>query len=102
MRISEPTHAGSSETASLVKDIENMAELLGRGLYRGLLRDLARVWNPGEIQDVSLRQRVLKHMRSAQRGLRRLEAALDRVGLEALVPILKSNQLTSIERVDNL
>jgi hypothetical protein len=79
-----------------------MAELLGRGLYRGLLRDLARVWNPREIQDVSLQQRVLEHMRSAERGLRRLEAAVDKLGPGALVPVLKANRLTSIERVDNL
>lgn len=79
-----------------------MAELLGRGLYRGLLRDLARVWSPREIQAVSLQQRVLEHMRSAERGLKRLEAALDKFGPEALVPVLKANRLTSIERVDNL
>jgi len=89
-----------------VKEIESMAELLGRGLYRGLyrglLRDVARVWNPREIQDVSLQQRVFEHMRSAERGLRHLEAALDKVAPEALVPILKANRLASIERVDNL
>jgi hypothetical protein len=96
------TQAGGSQTASLVREIESMAELLGRGLYRGLLRDMARIWNPREIRDVSLQQRVLEHMRSAERGLRRLEAALDKVGPEALVPVLKANQLTSIERVDNL
>lgn len=96
------THDGRSKTASLTKEIESMAEPLGRGLYRGLLRDLARVWNPSEIQDVSLQQRVLEHMRSAERGLKRLEAALDKVGPEALVCVLKANQLTTIERVDNL
>ena len=35
-----------------------MAEQLGRGLYRGLLRDRARVWNPREIQDISLLQKA--------------------------------------------
>src|SRR5215472_7665201 len=40
------THDGGSKAASLAKEIESMAVLLGRGLYRGLLRDLARVWNP--------------------------------------------------------
>lgn len=93
---------GSSDATALVKEIEAMAELLGRGLYRGLLRDLARVWNPREIQDASLLQKVLEHMRSAERGLRRLEAALDKVGPEALVPVLKEHRLTSIERVENL
>jgi len=90
------------EAAALAKAIEGMAELLGRGLYRGLLRDLARVWNPREIQEIALLQRVLEHMRSAERGLRRVEAALDKTGSGALVPILKTIGVTSLERVDNL
>jgi hypothetical protein len=94
--------AAAATQSSLTAEIESKAEQLGRGLYRGLLRDLARVWSPREIQDVLLQQRVLEHMRSAERGLKRLEAALDKVGPEALVPVLKANQLTSIERVDNL
>ena len=39
-------------------------------------------------------------MRSAEHGLRRLEAALDKLGPEALIPVLKQHRLTSIERVD--
>jgi hypothetical protein len=85
-----------------VAEIEAMADQLGRGLYRGLLRDLARVWSPREIEDVSVQQRVLEHMRSAERGLRRLQAALDKTGSEALLPVLKALRLTSIERVENL
>lgn len=94
--------ADGSRAAVLAKEIERMAELLGRGLYRGLLRDLARVWNPREIQDVSLLERVLEHMRSAERGLRRVETALGKTGPEVLVPILKAIGLNSLERVDNL
>ena len=90
------------QQSSVIGEIEGMAEQLGRGLYRGLLRDLARVWNPRQIQDISLQQRVLEHMRSAERGLRRLEAALDKLGPEALIPVLKQHRLTSIERIDNL
>jgi hypothetical protein len=95
-------HGGGSEAAALAKAVESMAEQLGRGLYRGLLRDLARVWSPQEIQEISLLQKVLEHMRSAERGLRRMEVALDRTGPEALVPILRTIGLTSLERVDNL
>jgi hypothetical protein len=91
-----------SQRATVVVEIEAMADQLGRGLYRGLLRDLARVWNPREIEDVSVQQRVLEHMRSAERGLRRLEAALDKTGSEALISVLKALRLSSIERVENL
>lgn len=91
-----------SQRAAVVAEIEALADQLGRGLYRGLLRDLARVWNPREIEDVSVQQRVLEHMRSAERGLRRLEAALDKTGPEALVPVLKALRVSSIERVESL
>jgi hypothetical protein len=105
---SHPSTAGTkspkaiSRGAAVVAEIEAMADQLGRGLYRGLLRDLARVWNPREIGDVSVQQRVLEHMRSAERGLRRLEAALDKTGPEALVPVLKALRVSSIERVETL
>src|SRR6185312_15968436 len=42
-----------SQSKSLNAEIEAMADPLGRGLYRGILRDLARVWNPREIQDAA-------------------------------------------------
>lgn len=107
VRSNSPTNgAGTidtrSQAAPVVAEIEDMAERLGRGLYRGLLRDLAKVWNPREIEDASLQRRVLEHMCSAERGLRRLEAALDKTGPESLIPILRAIGLTSIERVDNL
>ena len=89
-------------SAPVVAEIEAMAEQLGRGLYRGLLRDLARVWNPREIEDPSVAQTVLEHMRSAERGLRRLETALDKTGPEALTPVLKALGLRSIEHVGSL
>ena len=41
-------------------------------------------------------------MEAAERGFRRLDAALDRIGPEALTQILSSLKLQSIDRVDNL
>jgi len=41
-------------------------------------------------------------MQAAERGFRRLDAALERVGPEALTEILRSQKLWSIDRVDNL
>jgi hypothetical protein len=93
----------SAEDANaLVRQILQMAEPLGWRLYRGLLRTGARVWNPNEIRDANVLRKVLAHMQSAERGLRRLEAALNRVGPEALVPILRSLRLNSLAHVDNL
>jgi len=93
----------SAEDASaLVRQIEAMAEPLGWRLYRGLLRTGARVWNPAEIRDADVLRKVLAQMQSAERGLRRLEAALDRAGPETLVPILRSLQLSSLHQVDSI
>jgi hypothetical protein len=94
--------AANSQTEAIIREIEAMAEALGRGLYRGVLRDIANVWNPRDIQDGLVQQKVLGHMRAGERGLRRLEAALDKAGPEKLIPILKSLGLNSLERVDTL
>jgi hypothetical protein len=91
-----------AQASSVVAEIEALAEPLGRGLYRGILRNLARVWNPNEIEDVSVQQRVLEQMRCADRGLLRLKAALEKTGPRALTPILQSLGVASLERVDNL
>jgi hypothetical protein len=103
---SKVTPQGRGTTAedanNLVHAIEAMAEPLGRRLYRGLLRAGARAWNPTEIHDVNVLRKVLAQMQSAERGLRRLEAAVDRVGPEALVPVLHSLRLNSLHQVDSL
>src|SRR5579872_4420389 len=82
--------AAHSQPGSLVPEIEAMAKQLGRRLYHGILRDMDRVWSPREIADISVRQRVLEHMRSAARGLRRLELGVEKAGREPLAQILDS------------
>ena len=64
------------ERADIVRQIEAMAEPLGRGLYRGLLKTVARVWNPSQIKDATLLQKVLADMQTADRELHRLAAAV--------------------------
>ncbi|MFZ0308312.1 MAG: AAA family ATPase [Candidatus Sulfotelmatobacter sp.] len=93
----------STEDANaLVRQIREMAEPLGWRLYRGLLRTGARVWDPTQIRDANVLRKVLAQMQSAGRGLRRLEAALNKVGPEALIPILRSLRLNSLAQVNNL
>jgi hypothetical protein len=60
--------AVANQTEAIIRKIEAMAEPLGRGLYRGVLRDIAKVWNPRDIQDGLVQQKVLDHMRAAERG----------------------------------
>jgi hypothetical protein len=86
----------------LVREIEQMERSVGKRMYRGLLKKVARVWNPGDIQDPAIRQKVLAHMQAAERGFRRLDAVLERVGSETLPQILRSLKLQSVDRVDDL
>jgi hypothetical protein len=88
--------------SSLILQIEALAGPLGKRMYRGLLKRIARVWNPRDIQDAALQQQVLAHMQAAERGFRRLDAALDGVAPEPLTQILRSLRLQSIDLVDNL
>jgi hypothetical protein len=93
---------GVEESSALIQKIEAMAEALGRRLYRGVLKTIARAWNPTEIQDAEVLRKVLEQMQAAERELRRLNGALDRVGHGALVPILRSMRVSALDQIDNL
>lgn len=96
------SRAGGQESNEIVKQIEAMAHPLGRALYRGILKSVARVWNPDQLRDRGAQQRVLEHMQAAERGLGRLQTALERVGAEPLARVLASLHVASLERIDNL
>jgi hypothetical protein len=96
------TEHRSAEPSSVILQIEAMAEPLGKRMYRGLLKRIARAWNPRDIQDAGLQQQVLTHMQAAERGFRRVDAALCTVRPETLTHILGSVKLQSIDLVDNL
>jgi len=95
-------NAGTEDANELNHQIEAMAERSGRRMYRGLLKHVARVWNPRDIQDTSLQQQVLAHMQAAERGLHRLDAAVGKVSPEALSQTLRSLNLQSLDLIDNL
>jgi hypothetical protein len=89
------------EASKMVREIEAMAGALGKRLYRGVL-NTARVWNPTDIHDMDVLRRVLEQMQVAERELRRLDAALNRVEPGTLVRILRYLRLHSLEQVDSL
>lgn len=92
----------NAQSANLAGEIEAMAKALGPRLYRGLLRTLANAWTPDQIKDVTLRHKVLEHMQCAERGLRRLQAAVERTGPQVLKPVLQSFQLKSLNQIESL
>ena len=87
---------------TVLHEIEQMEQVVGKRMYRGLLKTVARVWNPNDIQDQAIQGKVLAHMQAAERGLRRAEAARQSAGLAAFGGVLGSLKLSSLGQVDNL
>lgn len=86
----------------MISEIEQMEKALGKRMYPGLLKRVARVWNPKDIQDPAIQEKVLAHMQSAERGLRRAGAARNKAGLAAFAGVLQRLKLSSLDQVDNL
>jgi hypothetical protein len=92
----------SPEDRRMIQQIEAMAQPLGKAMYRGVLKAIARVWKPSEIRDRVVLEKVLVTMQSAAQGLRRLEAAQERIGSEATKALMNSLHVRSVAQVDNL
>jgi hypothetical protein len=93
---------GEGANGDVLREIEQMEQVVGKRMYRGLLKDVARVWNPKEIQDQAIQGRVLAHIQAAERGLNRAKAARDKAGLGVFAAVLGSLRLSSLDQVDNL
>jgi Rad52/22 family double-strand break repair protein len=93
---------GAGASGDVLREIERMEQVVGKRMYRGLLKSLARVWNPKDIQGPEAQQRVLAHLQAAERGLRRAESTREKVGLAAFASVLGSLRLSSLDQVDNL
>ena len=84
---SQNRHPVKSDIADLLCQIEAFEKPLGKAPYRGLLNAVAHVCRPSQIPDVGLLRKLLAHTQGAERGLRRLEAAVGITGPEALARI---------------
>ena len=41
----------------VLREIERMEQSVGKRMYRGILKTVARVWNPKEIQDKAIQEK---------------------------------------------
>jgi hypothetical protein len=62
----------------------------GGAFYRGLLKRGAGVWSPQQIRESAVLEHVLAHMKGAERGLARLEAARARLAPKTVEKIIVS------------
>jgi hypothetical protein len=87
---------------ALIRETEQMAQVIGKRLYRGVLKTVARAWNPSEIDDPTTLRTVLNEMSAVASELRRLATALNQVEPGTLMPILRSLRLNSLDQVASL
>jgi hypothetical protein len=75
---------------SLVAEIKTMESRIGKRLYRGLLKRVARVWSPEQIRETAALEQILAQMQGAVRGLARLEVAQAKLAPEVIQRIIVS------------
>lgn len=92
----------SNKRMDLIRQIEAMADPVGKSMYRGLLKKVAKVWKPRDIHDTGVLKKVLLSMQAAERGFSRLEGARSKVASDAMDAVLDSLKLKSIEDVTDL
>ncbi len=85
----------------LVREIGQMQDKLGTHLYRGLLRS-AKAWKPSQIREIAERRKMLERMQAAERGVRRLKAAIDKLSDSTVAGILNSLKIPFVDRVADL
>jgi hypothetical protein len=99
---SQRSHSTADMDEDIVGEIERLQVVVGNRMYRGLLKTVARVWNPREIKDRGTQEKVLKHLQAAERGLARVQTARAKTDPEVFRSILRSWNLSSLDQVDNL
>jgi hypothetical protein len=85
-----PSHEVNGNGQSLVAEINAMETKIGKRLYRGLLKRIARVWGPEQIRETAVLEQVLAQMQGAVRGLGRLEIAQAKLPQEVIQRIIVS------------
>jgi hypothetical protein len=84
------SHAVNGNGQTLVAEIKAMESKIGKRLYRGLLKRIAKVWSPEQIREMAVVEQVLAQMQGAVRGLARLETAQARLTPEIVQRIIVS------------
>lgn len=99
---SQTRHPAGGTHDDIVPRIERLQIAVGRRMYRGLLKSVARVWSPREIQDRGTQEKVLQHLEAAERGLMRLHKARAKTDPTVFRSILRSWNLSELNQIDNL
>ena len=98
----EGTAAQSQNGSELDKRIAALQETVGAKLYRWVLREYGHANQPHLVRDAQQKKKILDVLESATRGLRRMEAVLDRVPDQQVSALLAKLQAPPLNEIADM
>ena len=98
----ESTAAQSQSGSELDKRIAALQETVGAKLYRWVMREYGRVNQPHLVRDPQQKKKILDVLESATRGLRRMEAVLDRIPEQQVSALLAKLQAPPLKEIADM
>ena len=98
----ENTAAQSQNGAELDKRITALQDTVGAKLYRWVLREYGHANQPHLVRDGQQKKKILEVLESATRGLRRMEAVLDRVPDQQVSALLAKLQAPPLNEIADM
>jgi hypothetical protein len=90
------------EGGALDQQIRQLEGKVGRKLYLGILREHGRSNKPELVREIASKKKILSVLESASRGLRRMEAALDKVPEAQVSLLLTKIQAPALNEIGNM
>jgi hypothetical protein len=85
---------GAAGDRKTVREIERMEGVAGKRRYRGILKSVARAWNPRDIQEGAVQEKALAHLLAAQK---RIAASRDSTGEGGFDSFRPSSRIFAVE-----
>ena len=98
----EGTAAQPQSGSELDQRIAALEETVGIKLYRWVLREYGHANQPQLVQEVQQKKKILDVLESATRGLRRMEAVLERVPEQQVSALLAKLQAPSLNEIADM
>jgi hypothetical protein len=98
----EATSAPSQKGSELDKRIAALQETVGAKLYRWAMREYGHANQPHLVRDIQQKKKILDVLESATRGLRRMEAVLDRVPEQQVNALLAKLQAPPLNEIADM
>jgi hypothetical protein len=98
----EGTVEQSQSGSELDQRIAALEETVGIKLYRWVLREYGHANQPHLVRDIQQKKKILDVLESATRGLRRMEAVLDRVSEHQVSALLAKLQAPPLDEIADM